>query len=36
VIVEFTAGAKSRFDIAVQEIDSRSIAQAILDARWRA
>jgi phosphatidylserine/phosphatidylglycerophosphate/cardiolipin synthase-like enzyme len=35
VIVEFIAGAKTRLDIAVQEIDSRAIAQAILDARWR-
>src|SRR4029453_702480 len=34
VIVEFIAGAKTRLDIAVQEIDSRAIAQAILDARW--
>jgi hypothetical protein len=35
VIVEFITGAKTRLDIAVQEIDSRAIAQAILDARWR-
>ena len=35
VIVDFIAGAKKRLDIAVQEIDSRAIAQAILDARWR-
>ena len=35
VIVEFIAGAKTRLDIAVQEIDSRAIAQAILDACWR-
>jgi len=35
VIVEFIAGAKTRLDIAVQEIDSRAITQAILDARWR-
>jgi phosphatidylserine/phosphatidylglycerophosphate/cardiolipin synthase-like enzyme len=35
VIVDFIAGAKTRLDIAVQEIDSRAIAQAILDARWR-
>jgi phosphatidylserine/phosphatidylglycerophosphate/cardiolipin synthase-like enzyme len=35
VIVEFIAGAKTRLDIAVQEIDSRPIAQAILDARRR-
>lgn len=31
VIVDFIAGAKTRLDIAVQEIDSRPIAQAILD-----
>jgi hypothetical protein len=35
VIVDFIAGAKTRLDIAVQELDSRAIAQAILDARWR-
>jgi len=35
VIVDFIRGAKSSLDIAVQEIDSRAIAQAILDARWR-
>jgi phosphatidylserine/phosphatidylglycerophosphate/cardiolipin synthase-like enzyme len=35
VIVDFIAGAKTRLDIAVQEIDSRAIAQTILDARWR-
>ena len=35
VIVDFIVGAKTRLDIAVQEIDSRLIAQAILDARWR-
>jgi phosphatidylserine/phosphatidylglycerophosphate/cardiolipin synthase-like enzyme len=35
VIVEFIAGAKQTLDIAVQEIDSVPIAQAILDARWR-
>jgi phosphatidylserine/phosphatidylglycerophosphate/cardiolipin synthase-like enzyme len=35
VIVEFIRGAKSSLDIAVQEVDSRAIAQAILDARWR-
>src|SRR5215203_7442191 len=35
VIVDFIGGAKTRLDIAVQEIDSRPIAQAILDARWR-
>src|SRR6266508_1352503 len=35
VIVDFISAAKSSLDIAVQEIDSRPIAQAILDARWR-
>lgn len=35
VIVEFIAGAKESLDIAVQEIDSMPIAEAILDARWR-
>jgi phosphatidylserine/phosphatidylglycerophosphate/cardiolipin synthase-like enzyme len=35
VISEFIAGAKSSLDIAVQEIDSEPIAQAILDARYR-
>jgi hypothetical protein len=29
VIVEFIASAKTRLDIAVQEIDSRSIAQGV-------
>jgi phosphatidylserine/phosphatidylglycerophosphate/cardiolipin synthase-like enzyme len=35
VIVDFVGGAKQSLDIAVQELDSRPIAQAILDARWR-
>jgi phosphatidylserine/phosphatidylglycerophosphate/cardiolipin synthase-like enzyme len=35
VIVDFIAGAKSSLDIAVQELDSEPIAQAILNARWR-
>jgi phosphatidylserine/phosphatidylglycerophosphate/cardiolipin synthase-like enzyme len=35
VIVQFMAGARHSLDIAVQEIDSEPIAQAILDARWR-
>jgi phosphatidylserine/phosphatidylglycerophosphate/cardiolipin synthase-like enzyme len=35
VIVEFIDGARSTLDIAVQELDSEPIAQAILDARWR-
>jgi phosphatidylserine/phosphatidylglycerophosphate/cardiolipin synthase-like enzyme len=35
VIVDFVAGARSSLNIAVQELDSEPIAQAILDARWR-
>ena len=35
VIVDFIAGAQETLDIAVQELDSELIAQAILDARWR-
>lgn len=35
VIVDFIAGANKRLDIAVQELDSEPIAQAILDASWR-
>jgi len=35
VIVDFIAGAKDSLDVAVQELDSEPIAQAILDARWR-
>jgi phosphatidylserine/phosphatidylglycerophosphate/cardiolipin synthase-like enzyme len=35
VIVDFIGGARSRLDIAVQELDSEPIAQAILDASWR-
>ena len=35
VIVDFIGGAKRSLDIAVQELDSVPIAQAILDARWR-
>jgi phosphatidylserine/phosphatidylglycerophosphate/cardiolipin synthase-like enzyme len=35
VIVGFIGGARSSLDIAVQELDSEPIAQAILDARWR-
>jgi phosphatidylserine/phosphatidylglycerophosphate/cardiolipin synthase-like enzyme len=34
-IVGFLSGAERSLDIAVQEIDSMPIAQAILDARWR-
>jgi phosphatidylserine/phosphatidylglycerophosphate/cardiolipin synthase-like enzyme len=35
VIVDFLHGARASLDIAVQELDSEPIAQAILDARWR-
>jgi phosphatidylserine/phosphatidylglycerophosphate/cardiolipin synthase-like enzyme len=35
IIVDFIAGAQESLDVAVQEIDSEPIAQAILDARWR-
>jgi phosphatidylserine/phosphatidylglycerophosphate/cardiolipin synthase-like enzyme len=35
VIVDFIAGARSRLDIAVQELDSEAIAKAILAASWR-
>jgi len=35
VIIDFIHGARSSLDIAVQELDSEPIAQAILDARWR-
>jgi phosphatidylserine/phosphatidylglycerophosphate/cardiolipin synthase-like enzyme len=35
VICEFIGKAKRSLDIAVQEIDSMKIAEAILDARWR-
>ena len=35
VIVDFLNGARSSLDMAVQELDSEPIAQAILDARWR-
>ena len=35
VIIEFIAGAEQTLDIAVQEIDSIPIAEAIIDARWR-
>ncbi len=35
VIVDFIDGAAQSLDIAVQEIDSEPIAQAILDARFR-
>lgn len=35
VIVDFIAGAKDSLALAVQELDSMPIAQAILDAAWR-
>jgi phosphatidylserine/phosphatidylglycerophosphate/cardiolipin synthase-like enzyme len=35
VIVAFIEGAVETLDIAIQELDSKVIAQAILDARWR-
>ena len=35
MIIDFIRGARSSLDIAVQELDSEPIAQAILDARWR-
>lgn len=34
-IVDFIGGAEQSLDIAVQEIDSRPIAEAIIQARWR-
>jgi phosphatidylserine/phosphatidylglycerophosphate/cardiolipin synthase-like enzyme len=34
-IVDFIDGARSSLDIAVQEIDSLQIAEAIINARWR-
>lgn len=35
VIVGFIAGARESLDVAVQELDSEPIAQALLDARFR-
>jgi len=35
VIVDFISQARETLDLAVQELDSEPIAQAILDARWR-
>ena len=35
VIVEFIRGAKKTLDIAVQELDSEPIAQALLDAAFK-
>lgn len=35
VIIQFIQGASETLDVAVQEIDSLPIAQALLDAAWR-
>ncbi|MBU2547981.1 MAG: phospholipase [Proteobacteria bacterium] len=35
VIIDFIAGAKHSLHIAVQELDSEAIAQAIIDAKWK-
>ncbi|MBG0831087.1 phospholipase [Planomonospora sp. ID67723] len=35
VIIDFIGGARRSLDIAVQELDSEPIAQAVLDARFR-
>ena len=34
-IVDFIGGARKSLDIAVQEIDSMPIAEAIINARWK-
>jgi len=34
-IINFIKGAKKRLDIAVQELDSREIAEAIIEARQK-
>jgi phosphatidylserine/phosphatidylglycerophosphate/cardiolipin synthase-like enzyme len=34
-VVDFIGGARNSLDIAVQEIDSMPIAEALLNARWR-
>lgn len=34
-VVDFIGGARKSLDIAVQEIDSIPIAEAIINARWR-
>jgi phosphatidylserine/phosphatidylglycerophosphate/cardiolipin synthase-like enzyme len=34
-IVDFVTGARESLDVAVQELDSLPIAEAIVDARWR-
>jgi phosphatidylserine/phosphatidylglycerophosphate/cardiolipin synthase-like enzyme len=35
VITDFVAGARSTLSVAVQELDSPAIAQALVDASWR-
>lgn len=35
VIIDFVGGAKESLDVAVQELDSEPIAQALIDARFR-
>jgi phosphatidylserine/phosphatidylglycerophosphate/cardiolipin synthase-like enzyme len=35
VLVDFIRGARTSLDVAVQEVDSPRIAQALVDARWR-
>jgi phosphatidylserine/phosphatidylglycerophosphate/cardiolipin synthase-like enzyme len=35
VIIDFIGGARTSLFLAVQELDSENIAQAIIDARWR-
>ena len=35
VIVDFIDGARESLDVAVQELDSEPIAQALIEARWR-
>ena len=35
VIVDFVAGARESLDVAVQELDSEPVAQALIDARFR-
>jgi len=34
-VVDFIGGARKSLDIAVQEIDSIPIAEAIINARWK-
>ncbi len=35
IVVDFIAAAEDSLDVAVQELDSLLIAQALIDARWR-